>query len=64
MNASVTDEQDIIKVFWVGRTQPSPHDFSPFLTIRKNKVLSALQWLVRNNHYYHDLIINYSLLSS
>jgi hypothetical protein len=53
-----------IKAFWVGKTQPSPHDLKQFLTIRKNQVLSTLRWLVRNNRHYHDLIINYPLLSS
>ena len=56
--------QDIIKVFWVGKTQPSPEDLKPFLEIRKQKVLAALQWLVDHNRYYHDLRINHSLLSS
>ena len=56
--------QDIIKVFWVGKTQPSREDLKPFLEIRKQQVLAALQWLVDHNRYYHDLKINHSLLSS
>jgi hypothetical protein len=56
--------QDIIKVFWVGKLQPSSDDLKPFLKIRKRQVLAALLWLVGHNRYYHDLRINYSLLSS
>jgi hypothetical protein len=56
--------QDIIKVFWVGKLQPSPDDLKPFLKIRKHQVLAALLWLVTHNRYYHDLTINHSLLSS
>ena len=56
--------QDIIKVFWVGKTQPSSDDLKPFLEIRKQRVLAALQWLVAHNRYYHNLEINHSLLSS
>jgi hypothetical protein len=39
-------------------------DFKPFLRIRKNKVLAALQWLVSHNYHYEDVNINHSLLSS
>jgi hypothetical protein len=34
--------QDIIKVFWVGKLQPSPEDMKPFFNIRKHRVLAAL----------------------
>ncbi|KAN0069377.1 hypothetical protein V8E54_012392 [Elaphomyces granulatus] len=56
--------QDIIKVFWVGKLQPSLDDLKPFLKIRKHRVLAALLWLVAHNRHYHDLTINHSLLSS
>ena len=56
--------QDIIKVFWVGKLQPSPEDMKPFFNIRKHRVLAALLWLVAHNRHYHDLAINHSLLSS
>jgi hypothetical protein len=36
--------QDIIKVFCVGKLQPSPDDLKPFLKIRKHQVLAALLW--------------------
>jgi len=55
--------QDIIKVFWVGKIQPSSNDLKPFLQIRKHQVLMALLWLVDHNRHYHDLTINHSLLS-
>jgi hypothetical protein len=49
---------------FLGKTQPSLDDLKPFLEIRKQHVLAALQWLVAHNRYYHDLEINHSLLSS
>jgi hypothetical protein len=56
--------QDTIKVFWVGKCQPSEDDLKPYLRLRKIHVLRALQWLVAHNKNYHDLAINYPLLSS
>ena len=56
--------QDTIKVFWVGKCQPSEDDLKPYLLLRKNRVLRALQWLVAHNKNYDDLAINYPLLSS
>ena len=56
--------QDLIKVFWVGKCQPTPDDLKPWLEIRKSRVLSALQWLVAHHCHYSDLSINHSLLSS
>ncbi|KAN0066719.1 hypothetical protein V8E54_015189, partial [Elaphomyces granulatus] len=46
--------QDIVKVFWIGKCAPTTTDLKPFLGIRKNRVLSALQWLsIHNCHYIH-----------
>jgi hypothetical protein len=56
--------QDGIKVFWVGKCQPCTEDLKPFLQIRREKVLTALQWLVAHNSQYRDLTINHGLLSS
>ena len=56
--------QDLIKVFWVGKCQPAAEDLKPFLQIRREKVLTALQWLVAHNCQYRDLTINHPLLSS
>ena len=56
--------QDSIKVFWVGKCQPSEDDLKPYLLLRKNHVLRALQWLVAHNKNYDDLAINYPLLTS
>jgi hypothetical protein len=56
--------QDGIKGFWVGKCQPCTEDLNPFLQIRREKVLTALQWLVAHNSQYLDLTINHGLLSS
>ena len=31
--------------------------------VRRSVVLRALQWLVVNNNYYHDVTINYDVLA-
>ena len=55
---------DIIKVVWLGKLAPAISDLKPFLQVRKEKVLSALQYLVQHNHLYHDLTINHNLINS
>jgi hypothetical protein len=51
---------ELIKVFWLGNRPPSDDDLQPFLLVRKNKVLAALQYLVQYNPLYQDVTINYS----
>jgi hypothetical protein len=53
---------NLIKVFWLGRRAPADADLRPFLQVRKDKVLAALQYLVRHNHLYRDLTINYAMM--
>ncbi|KAH6691789.1 hypothetical protein BKA61DRAFT_742496 [Leptodontidium sp. MPI-SDFR-AT-0119] len=52
----------LIKVFWLGKRAPVDADLRPFLQVRKDKVLAALQYLVGHNHLYRDLTINYDLM--
>jgi hypothetical protein len=54
----------LIKVFWLGKRTPTDTDLKPFLQVRKDKVLAALQYLVRHNHLYHDLIIHHGIVDS
>jgi hypothetical protein len=54
----------LIKVFWLGKRPPADRELKPFLQVRKNKVLAALQYLVQHNHLYHDLTINYSMIDT
>lgn len=54
----------LIKVFWLGDRLPTDADLSPFLIIRRLKVLAALQYLVRNNHMYRELSINHSMINN
>lgn len=56
--------QNLIKVFWLGTNRPGVADLSPFLVIRKTKVLCALQYLVQHNHLYHDVIINQPMIDN
>lgn len=48
----------LIKVFWLGAQPPKDSDLSPFLLVRKAKVLAALQYLVQHNPLYRNLTIN------
>lgn len=52
----------LIKVFWLGARPPKDSDLSPFLLVRKAKVLAALQYLVQYNHLYRDLTINQPMI--
>jgi uncharacterized protein DUF6570 len=54
----------IIKVVWLSKLAPAFSDLKPFLQVRKEKVLSALQYLVQHNHLYHDLTINHDMIDS
>ncbi|KAF4210355.1 hypothetical protein CNMCM5878_004518 [Aspergillus fumigatiaffinis] len=54
----------LIKVFWLGDRPPTYEDLSPFLVIRRVKVLAALEYLVRHNHLYQTLIINGSAIDN
>ncbi|KAJ5370017.1 uncharacterized protein N7496_006109 [Penicillium cataractarum] len=47
---------NLTKVFWVGNRPPSDADLRPYLVIRKHKVLTALQYLVRHNQLRHNII--------
>jgi hypothetical protein len=53
---------NLLKVFWLGKRAPTDDDLKPFLRVRKDKVLAALQYLVQNNDLYHDLAINYGMI--
>jgi len=45
-----------IKVFWLGSDRPALADLKPFLLVWKAKVLAALEYLVRHNHLYHNIM--------
>jgi hypothetical protein len=53
---------NLIKVIWLGKRAPTDADLKPFLQVRRDKVLTALQYLVQQNHLYHDLTINYAMI--
>src|SRR5947209_3292826 len=54
--------ENLIKVFWIGKYPPANRDLKPFLQVRKDKVLAALQYLVQHNHLYHDITINNTII--
>lgn len=53
---------NLIKVFWLGNHSPSDADLRPYLVIRKQRVLAALQYLVRYNHLYRGFTINQPMM--
>lgn len=53
---------NLIKVFWLGAHSPSDTDLRPYLVIRKQRVLAALQYLVRYNPLYRGLTINQPMM--
>jgi hypothetical protein len=55
---------NLIKVFWLGNRAPADADLKPFLQVRKDKVLAALQYLVQHNHLYHNLTINHQIMDA
>jgi hypothetical protein len=55
--------ENLIKVFWLGKYPPTNTDLKPFLQVRKDKILAALQYLVQHNHLYRDLTINYTMIN-
>jgi Domain of unknown function (DUF6570) len=55
---------NLIKVFWLGKRVPADADLKPFLQVRKDRVLAALQYLVRHNHLYRDLNVNHAMMDS
>lgn len=55
---------NLIKVFWLGKRAPADTDLKPFLQVRKDKVLAALQYLVLHNRLYRDLAINHAMMDN
>jgi hypothetical protein len=55
---------DVIRVFWLGKRPATYTDLSPFLLVRKQKVLAALQYLIRHNQVYQDTTINRDIIDS
>jgi hypothetical protein len=55
---------NLIKVFWLGKRPPTNRDLKPFLQVRKDKVLTALHYLVQHNHLYRHLTINHVMIQN
>jgi hypothetical protein len=55
---------EIIKVIWMGRASPTEADLRPFLTVRKSRVLAALQYLIQHNTLYRDVTIARSTMEN
>jgi hypothetical protein len=55
---------NLIKVFWLGKHAPTNINLKPFLQVRKDKVLTALHYLLQHNHLYHNLTINHTMIEN
>ncbi|KAJ5751423.1 uncharacterized protein N7511_008388 [Penicillium nucicola] len=55
---------ELVKVFWMGRQPPKDADLRPFLIVRKNRVLAALQYLIQHNPLYQDVTISHSTMEN
>ena len=51
-----------ITVSWDGGADPIDENLHKFCTVKREKVLKALEWLKENNELYRDVKINYELL--
>jgi hypothetical protein len=51
-----------ITVSWDGGPEPTDENLREFCTVRREKVLNALEWLKENNELYRDVKINDELL--
>ena len=57
------DLYDSLKIIFVGCRTSSKHQLKNILTVRKKKVLEALQWLSQNNPLYRYVTINQSTIN-
>ncbi|CAF2063985.1 unnamed protein product, partial [Rotaria magnacalcarata] len=55
---------DIIKIIFVGKTIPSKDQVRSILTIRQERIRTALIWLHTNNILYKDIHIDHLLLDA
>ncbi len=53
--SEMTSVDDVMQVVWAGKTLPQPEQLSGFVSIRKHRVIGALQWLVANNPLYENI---------
>lgn len=53
---------NLIRVFWLGQHRPLHSDLGPFLSVRKSKVLAALEYLLHHNHLYRSVTINHAMI--
>lgn len=58
----VLNLDNLIKVLWAGKQSPADEDLTPFLLVRKLKVLAGLQYLVQHNKVYQDVDINHPMI--
>lgn len=55
---------DVFRVFWLGKQPATYTDLSPFLLVRKHRVVAALPYLTRHNHVYYNVTINHDMIGT
>ncbi len=55
---------DVIQVIWAGKQPHTNVDISPFVYVKRSKILDALFWLKQNNALYKNIKVNYILLDN
>ncbi|CAF3469515.1 unnamed protein product, partial [Rotaria sp. Silwood2] len=61
---SVDELHHTIKIIFVGKTIPSKDQLRSILTVRREKIRTALIWLHRNNILYNNIDINHLLIDT
>ena len=52
---------DHLRVVFIGKSRPTPDMLKKVLTVRRDKVYEALNWLHLNNPEYADVVISNSI---
>lgn len=53
---------DVVRIAWASKQTHTAADIQPFVKVRQERVLVALQWLRQNNPLYCDITINLDFL--
>ncbi len=60
----MTSVDNVMQVVWTDKTSLQFEQLSGFVSIRKYRIIRALQWLVANNPLYENIQINHRLLET
>ncbi len=61
---SLNELTDVIRIIFIGKTMPSKKHLKNILTVRRNVVLNALEFLKAHHYMYKDIPISYKNIRS